>query len=171
MGFDISDFEPQCRVCLQNVFDYVSVYVTQVLRELNRARIALLDYLERTVAVFFGLEGRGAAQHFADEDSDAPDIHLIVILDAHHDLGSCIARRPAIGLGSAFFYRLHHFSESKVNEPNMALLVYENILGFQVPIDYIFVVQVFHCLHNLRQIEFYHVFGQRLPHFAVQCFE
>ena len=53
----------------------------------------------------------------------------------------------------------------------MALRVYENILGLQIPIDYIFVVEVVDRLHNLSQVKFDDVLGQRLPHLTVKCFE
>lgn len=126
----------------------------EVLGQVQFAAAALLHYCFGVVGLVLVLEGREPAYHLADEDSDAPQVSLVgVAYVREHDFRRAIARRPADSIGPIIIYVLHLLCKPEVDQLDMPLRIYKDVLWLQISINDASFVQTFNRQNNLRKVK------------------
>ena len=84
------------------------------------------------VDVVLAWEERLALEHLGKDTAGAPDIDLdVILLPGEHDLGCPIVPRRDV----ASHLRILNAGEAKVANLQVAVLVDQDVAGFQVPVD------------------------------------
>ena len=160
MLFNLRDIQPLNRVIYQQKFHEISSISFQILRKVKLTIPASLHYQFGVRGFIFIFEGSETTDHLANEDADAPDVGLVGVAGVEHDLGSAVARRSAVGEGPPVDV-LQFLGEPEVNQLDVPLSVDQNVLWFQIPINYIFRMQTFDSQYDLGQVKSGIVFAHK----------
>ena len=123
---------------------------------LGHANVSVADALQdtqRVGRVTFALEWREAANHFADEDAPAPYVRLIRVAHLEHDFGRAITRRTAVGKRAIVPNVAQLLREAKVDQLNVALLVYQYVFRLEIAVDDVHLVKFLEAEEHLGEVE------------------
>lgn len=133
------------QIHLQEVAQQILQITTEMRRKANLARHDLLVNLYRLI----GKERRITGRHFVDEHSERPPVHRFIVALAQNDLRRQILGRAAQRPGPS----LHAFRKPEIRHLQVALVVDQQVLRLQIPIDQVQIVQILKGEHNLGGIE------------------
>jgi hypothetical protein len=71
----------------------------------------------------------------------------------HHDFGSTVAWSAAISVSSIIFHIVEHLCKTKVDQLDVTLLVEEDVLWFQVPVNYVHAMKLLDPEHDFSDVE------------------
>uniref|UniRef100_A0A5F9DD73 Uncharacterized protein n=1 Tax=Oryctolagus cuniculus TaxID=9986 RepID=A0A5F9DD73_RABIT len=162
---DLVDVQAPVDVGLQDAVDEVLALAGQVLGAREVHAVLLLDaqhLLDVGVVV-----GHGAAHHDIEDDAQAPDVvDLGLVGDALQHLGGCVRCRPAEGLAeddAPAAVPQAALGEAEVGELDVEVLVEEEVLALEVPVDDVQVVAVLDGRGELAEHLARHVLVQGPP--------
>ena len=151
---DVFDLEAHVWIGNENLSDNVSRHRRQVLRQNDAARVHhLYDHLRRhraytqTVLSDSNLHGlrserREPTNHFAYQNTEAPYISLVPVIGSNDHFGGRVRRRSAVGPRLVSFQICQLLGEAKVDKFNVPASVQKNVLRFQIPEDYVTLMQL-----------------------------
>ena len=147
-------FQPRHRIVSEQQFYQFPSTHTHILREIQIAIPALLHDRLWILCFVLVLEGNEPTYHLANEDANAPYIRLIGVAHiSHHDLRGAVAGRATVSVGSVRLNILHLFREAEVNNFYVAVVVDEDVLRLQIPVNNAMPMQLFHRQHYLCKIK------------------
>ena len=109
------------------------------------------DFAVHFVRVFV-VEGREARQHFVQQYAQRPPIHRLRITLPVQELGGEILGGAAEGVGFVLVFHVE-FAEAEVAEGDVADVVDEDVLGFQVAVDDAEAVEAFQRAQQFGGVE------------------
>ena len=117
--------QPVLWLLLEEALKQVPQLVGNIGRNVGVAEFYLVEELRPVL----GVKRRQPDHHFVDERAQTPPIHWLSMPLLVEDLGSEILRRPADGVG--IIVGDVHFGEPEVSEPEIPVLIDEDVLWFQ----------------------------------------
>jgi len=89
------------------------------------------------------------------ENTETPDVCLEGVPRIHvqQDFRGCIAKSPAIRIGPVILPLTQALGEAKVNQLNVACLIYHDVVRFEVSIDDVLLVQHLEGTEDLGRVE------------------
>jgi hypothetical protein len=125
--------EPGCRdFAKQNLHEIDFFFVFKILWVLN---FVFYDQLVNLVGIIFVISKREVAtKHFKEDNSQGPEVAEAVVSLIGEDLWGHVVRGTDHCVG-VFRIILEDFACSHVNEFDIALFIYHDILWFQIPVD------------------------------------
>jgi len=111
-----------------------------------------LDHVVHFISVLTrGVERRAANKHLVSKDADGPPINREPMTHIRQNLRCDVVRRAAESL--RLLSSLEHFSETEIGEAEVAVLVHEDVFGFEVAIDDLLFVEVADSHDHLHRIK------------------
>ena len=147
---DVVDAVLQIAVAFGQVdLEQIAQQVLEVRAEVRgKAHLARHDLLVDLYGLI-GEEGRIAGGHLVDEHAECPPVDGLVVALAENDLGRQVLGRAAQCPRAA----LDALGEAEVGHLQVAVLVDKQVLGLQIAIQDLQVVQVLEREHDLRAVE------------------
>jgi hypothetical protein len=141
------DGQPLEVVDLQQTLDQLPALLGGVAVDVLEA--AALDLLEE-VGLALRAEGVVALQHHVEEDAQRPHVRVDrTVVHLRHDLRSHVGGRPAEGVDGPV--SLAPQTEAEVDQLQLPVSVYQNVLRFYIAVDDVQVVQVLQRLRDHQQ--------------------
>lgn len=140
-------------VLLEQPFNEVLAIVTDTERELN---LLIFDSVHDLFLVV-RVEWREAANHLVNQAAQSVEVHRFVMGVSEEHLRAEVLRRTAKCVRRVLS-SLKLFGETEVCKFHVAILTDENILRLQVPVEHIFRMKNFKCLHYFDCVEKSHFF-------------
>lgn len=112
----------------------------------------LLDELVHLVLVLV-IKGRNAYYHFVDQDAQGPPVQGVVVARADDHLRRNVLGRAAERVGLRSVIDLVDLGQAEVGEEDVAIKAQQNVLGLEVPVIYIGLVEVAEGESDLGGIE------------------
>ena len=98
-------------------------------------------------------ERRKPTNHFAYQNTEAPYISLVAVIGSNDYFWGRVRRRSAICPRFVSFQICQLLGEAKVDKFNVSTSVQENVLRFQIPEDYVTLMQLLNRYEYLSQVE------------------
>ena len=106
------------------------------------------------------IKGREARQHFVQESAQTPPIDGTTVTLSIQNFRGQVFRCSTKTIGSADTVTDALLGQAKIREPNVSLVVQQDIFWFQIPIDNIQTMNIGNSQHNLCRIESGSGFGK-----------
>ena len=146
MLLDLIGCQSLVRVCFQNFVDQVDTVGRESLRHLELATENFLVQL-RSRLVF---EGEVSGHHREEDDSTGPDVNArSMVLESVDHLRCCVAGRPTGCLKQLSLFV--SVAEAKIDEADVFLVVKQQVLRLEVPVDYAKLVEVLDATDDLLE--------------------
>ena len=143
------------RILHQQLLDEVLALITHVNLisfGVGEGNLPILYHVVHFVCVVtLGVEGGAADQHLVGKDADGPPVHWEGVTLVAKDLWRDIVRRPAESL--CLLVPFEHLSEPKISKAEIAILIHQNILRFEVPIDDLLPMEMADSHDHLHRVE------------------
>lgn len=101
----------------------------------------------------FGPERSEAAEDFADQDAEAPQVRLVSVACADQHFWRCVCRRSAVRSGLLVFKIGQLLAKAEVDELDMTAPVEQNVFGLQVSVDNVAIVKLLNGDEYLGKIK------------------
>jgi hypothetical protein len=103
--------------------------------------------------MIIAMEERGDAhEKLEQEDTKGPPVNCVVMAIPDDHLRGEVLRRPAEGVGLVFL-ALSHLGEAEVSQLQVPILIEEDVLWLQVPVQNVLLVEMSKCQSDLRYHE------------------
>ena len=136
------------------MFDKIPRLSLHIFWQIKLAHATPFHYQFRISYFIIRLKRQETADHFTYKDANRPHISLVVIsYFIQHNFGGAVTWCSAIGIGSICVNISKDFSETKINQFDMAFTVYQDVLGLEIAVDDIFLMQRLNCLDYFSNVE------------------
>lgn len=110
-------------------------------------------------ALVVRVKWREAANHLVQQTAQRVEVHGLVVWVPEEHLGTEVLGRAAEGV-AVLVASTEFFGKAEVSEFDVARDANQNVLGLQVSVQHVLLVQHFEGLHDLHDVEGRHAFGQ-----------
>jgi hypothetical protein len=123
----------------------------------GKVGLQLEDLIEHHLLLLV-VERRQSVNHLVEEHSEAPNVHGLPVALLVDDLRGNVLGGPNVG--ESDLIRFDVLGDSEVGQGSVAMFVEQNVLGFHVPVQNAFVVQVDQSAYDLTGVELNGGFGE-----------